>query len=103
MLVPMCGSKRAREGASSEAEPARGRRGPSSEADLARGGALLGRSGGPRGPSRRGLCYVRVFRVMFEGCLCFVFFAGFKQDSPGFLGDPRGCPRQYASTTDITR
>jgi hypothetical protein len=36
---------------------------------------------------------VRMFRVMFEECLCFVFFAGFKQDSPGFLGDPRGCPR----------
>jgi hypothetical protein len=23
-----------------------------------------------------------------------LFFAGFKQDSPGFLGDPQGCPRQ---------
>jgi hypothetical protein len=34
-----------------------------------------------------------VFRVRFAECLCFVFFAGFKQDSPGFLGDPRGCPR----------
>jgi hypothetical protein len=67
---------------------------PSSEADLARGGALLGRSGGPRGPSRRGLCCVRMFCVMFEECLCFVFFAGFKQDSPGFLGDPRGYPLQ---------
>jgi hypothetical protein len=22
-----------------------------------------------------------------------LFFAGFKQDSPGFLGDPQGCPR----------
>jgi hypothetical protein len=95
MLVPACGSRCAREGASSEAEPARGRRGPSSKAetrsrerepssevDLARGGALLGRSGGPRGPSRRGLCCVRMFRVMFEECLCFVFFAGFKQDPP---------------------
>jgi hypothetical protein len=84
MLVPMCGSKRAREGASSEAEPARGRRGPSSEADLARGGALLGRSGGPRGPSRRGLCYVRVFRVMFEGCLCFVFLQVLSRIPPIF-------------------
>jgi hypothetical protein len=97
MLVPVCGSRRASEGASSEAEPARGRRGPSSEAEPARGSVsprarrtslegvpcwtpLVGRGG----PSRRGLCYVRVFRVMFEGCLCFVFFAGFKQDSPGF-------------------
>jgi hypothetical protein len=27
---------------------------------------------------------------------CFVsFFAGFKQDFPGFLGDPQGCPRHY--------
>jgi hypothetical protein len=24
----------------------------------------------------------------------FWFSAGFKQDSPGFLGDPQGCPRQ---------
>jgi hypothetical protein len=27
--------------------------------------------------------------------LRFAFFAGFKQDSPRFLGDPCGCPRQY--------
>jgi hypothetical protein len=27
-------------------------------------------------------------------CVLFLFFAGFKQDSPGFLGDPQGCPRQ---------
>jgi hypothetical protein len=27
--------------------------------------------------------------------VCFIlFFAGFKQDFPGFLGDPQGCPRQ---------
>jgi hypothetical protein len=38
MLVPVCGSRCAREGASGEAEPARGRRGPSSEAEPARGG-----------------------------------------------------------------
>jgi hypothetical protein len=95
MLVPACGRRCAREGASSEAEPARGRRGPASEADharggrepsskvdLARGGALLGHFGGPRGRSRRGLCCVRMFCVMFEVCLCFVFFVGFKQDSP---------------------
>jgi hypothetical protein len=120
MLVPACGSRCAHEGASSEAEPARGRRGPSSEAEPARGwrglsseagsarggvsprarqtslegGALLGRSGGPWGPSRRGLCCVRMFCVRFKVCLCFVFFVGFKQDSPDFLGDPCGCPRQ---------
>jgi hypothetical protein len=38
MLVTACGSRCAREGASSEAEPARGRWGPSSEAEPARGG-----------------------------------------------------------------
>jgi hypothetical protein len=27
-------------------------------------------------------------------CVSFLFFAGFKQDPPGFLGDPQGCPRQ---------
>jgi hypothetical protein len=27
-------------------------------------------------------------------CILFLFFAGFKQGSPGFLGDPQGCPRQ---------
>jgi hypothetical protein len=84
MPVHACGSRCAREGTSSEADPARGRRGPSSEADpargrrepsseaelirgglepsseadLARGGALLGRFGGPRGPPRRGSCCV---------------------------------------------
>jgi hypothetical protein len=26
-------------------------------------------------------------------CVSFLFFAGFKQDSPSFLGDPQGCPR----------
>jgi hypothetical protein len=117
MLVPACGSRCAREGSSSEvepargkrgrsseAEPARGRRGPSSDADLARGGrepsseadlargdALLGRSDGPRGPPWRGLC--RACFVLGLRCVCVLcFFAGFKQDSPGFLGDPRGCP-----------
>jgi hypothetical protein len=48
----------------------------------------LGRSGGPRGPSRRGLCCVRTFCVRFEVCLCFVFFEGFKQDSPRFFREP---------------
>jgi hypothetical protein len=92
-------------GPSSEAEPARGWRGPSSEAGSARGsvsprarrtllegGALLGRSGGPRGPSRHGLCCVRMFCVRFEVCLCFVFFAGFNQDSPVLKGTLVGVP-----------
>jgi hypothetical protein len=29
-----------------------------------------------------------------ERCILFLFFAGFKQDSPSCLGDPQGCPRQ---------
>jgi hypothetical protein len=29
-----------------------------------------------------------------EVSLRFAFFAGFKRDSPGYLGDPYGCPRQ---------
>jgi hypothetical protein len=91
---------------SSEAEPARGGREPSSEAEPARGGALSGRTGGPWGPSLRGLCCVRMFWVMLGECLCFVFFAYFKQDSPGFLGDRRGCPRQlppsiYGRTSQV--
>jgi hypothetical protein len=28
---------------------------------------------------------------------CLFGFAGFKQGSPGFLGDPQGCPRQFVS------
>jgi hypothetical protein len=52
MPVPACGGGRAREGASSEAEPARGRREPSSGAEPARGG---------RGPRAR--------RSLLEGAL----------------------------------
>jgi hypothetical protein len=51
----------------------------------------LGLSGGPWGPPQRGPRRVCVLRLE----VCFVlFFSGFKQDSPGFLGDPQGCPRQ---------
>jgi hypothetical protein len=56
MLVPACGSRCTREGASNEAEPARGRRGPSSEAEPARGGVALERGGTRsrgRGPRAR--------------------------------------------------
>jgi hypothetical protein len=75
MPVHACGSRCAREGPSSEAnpvrggrdpsseaDPVRGGRDPSSEADLARGGALLGRFGGPRGPPRCGSCRVCALR-----------------------------------------
>jgi hypothetical protein len=62
---------------------------PSSEAEPARGGARLGLSSGPRGAPQRGLYRVCVLRIE----MCFVlFFAGFKQDSPGFLGTLRADP-----------
>jgi hypothetical protein len=51
MLVPTCGSRCAREGASSEAEPARGGRELSSEAEPARGGRELSSEAEP---ARRG-------------------------------------------------
>jgi hypothetical protein len=35
--------------------------------------------------------------VRLEVSLCVVFFAGFKRDSPGCLGDPYGCPRQFGT------
>jgi hypothetical protein len=56
---------------------------------------LVGR-GGHRGVG----CAVCVCFVL---CLCFVFFAGFKQDSPGFLGDPRGCPRHLCIPLTLGR
>jgi hypothetical protein len=49
---------------------------------------LVGR-GGHRGVGRA-LC-VRLSRR----CVLLLFFAGFKRDSPGCLGDPQGRPRQY--------
>jgi hypothetical protein len=33
-------------------------------------------------------------------CILLLFFAGFKQDFPGFLGDPQGCPRQVVTHVD---
>jgi hypothetical protein len=39
----------------------------------------------------------RALRVrLSKRCVLFLFFAGFKQDSFGFLGDPQGCPRQLS-------
>jgi hypothetical protein len=56
---------------------------------------LVGR-GGHRGVG----CSVRVcFMLGSTLGLCFAVFAGFKQDSPGFLGDPRGCPRHIQIRT----
>jgi hypothetical protein len=44
--------------------------------------------GGHRGVGRA-LCV-----CLSKRCVLFLFFASFKQDPPGFLGDPQGCPRQ---------
>jgi hypothetical protein len=35
-----------------------------------------------------------LFVRLSKRCVLFLFFAGLKQDSPGFLGDPQVCPRQ---------
>jgi hypothetical protein len=75
---------------SSEAEPARGGVSPRARRNLLEGAfdwaILVGRGGhysvGCAMCARLG-----------KRCVLF-FFAGFKQDSPGFLGDPQGCPRQ---------
>jgi hypothetical protein len=138
MPVPACGSRRAREGASSEAEMSpRARRNPL-EAGLSPRARRSPLEGGlsPRGrrnPFEGGVCprarwnlleggvCPRARRNLLEGpfdwatpagrgghrnvgralcvrlserCVLFLFFAGFKHDSPGFLGDPQGCPRQ---------
>jgi hypothetical protein len=106
MPVPACGSRRACEGASSEAEMSprarrslleggvspRVRRNPlvGGVSPRARRNPLEGAfdwatpvgRGGHRNVGRA-LC-VR----LSKGCVLFLFFAGFKQDSPGFLGDP---------------
>jgi hypothetical protein len=127
MPVHACRSKCAREGTSSEADPARGRRGPSSEADPTRGRREPSSEADPA----RGRCEpsseVDLIRGGFEPsseadfarggrfagplwwaagattawivlCVCFalgprlvlrfVFFAGFKQDSPRFFRGP---------------
>jgi hypothetical protein len=123
MLVPACVSRRACEGASSEAEvsprvrrnpleggvsprarrnPLEGGVNPRARRNLLEGGVslrarqillkgafdwatLVGR-GGHRSVGRA-LCV-----CLSKRCVLFLFFAGFKQDSPGFLGDPQGCP-----------
>jgi hypothetical protein len=104
MPVLACESRCAREGASSEAEPARGRRGPSSEAEPARGSvsprarrtslegapcwaALVGR-GGHRGVGRAVCaCFVLGLRCVLR------FLQVLRRILPDSLGDPLGCPR----------
>jgi hypothetical protein len=138
MPVPACGSRRACEGASSEAEMSpRARRNPleGGVSPRARRNPLEGGvsprarrnplEGGVSPQARRnpleGGVSPRARRNLLEGafdwatpvgrgghrsvgralcvrlskrCVLFSFFAGFKQDSPSFLGDPQGCPRQ---------
>jgi hypothetical protein len=88
----------------SEADPARGGSQPSSEADLAREsvypsseadltrGASVVLHWRAEGATGSWLCCVCVLGVRVD--LRFAFFAGFKRVSPGYLGDPYGCPRQ---------
>jgi hypothetical protein len=151
MFVPACGSRCARDGASSEAEMSpRARRNPleGGVSPRARRNPLEGGVSprARRNPLEGGVCPrarrnllegvfdwatpvgrgglrgvgPRVRRNLLEGvfdwatpvgrgglrsvgralcvrlserCVLLLFFAGFKQDSPGFLGDPHGCPR----------
>jgi hypothetical protein len=77
---------------------------PSSEADLTRGGVSpRARRTSPEGRFAAlprwavGATTVPVVLcacVRLEVSLRFAFFAGFKRDSLGCLGDPYGCPRQ---------
>jgi hypothetical protein len=110
MPVPAYGSRRAREGASSEAEmsprarrsPLEGGVSPRSRQNLLEGavsprarrnlleGAFDWATPVGRGGHRsvgRALC-VR----LSERCVLFLFFAGFKRDSPSFLGTLRAVP-----------
>jgi hypothetical protein len=84
MPVPACRSSCACEGASSEAEVSpRARRNPLEGAFD--GATPVGR-GGHRGVGR-------ALRVrLSKRCVSFLFFSGFKQDSPGFLGTLRAVP-----------
>jgi hypothetical protein len=112
MPVPVCGSRCAREGASSEAEvnlrarrnpleggvsprarwnPLEGGVSPRARRNLLEGdfawATPVGRGG------HRSVGHALCVRLR-KRCVLLLFFAGFKQDSPGFLGDPQGCPRQ---------
>jgi hypothetical protein len=125
MPVPVCESRRACEGALSEAEMSpRARRNPlegGASPRARRNPIEVGVSPRARQNPLEGGVSPRARRKLLEGafdwanpvgcgghrgvgrarcvclserCVLFLFFAGFKQDSPGFLGDPQGCPRQ---------
>jgi hypothetical protein len=63
------------------------RRGPHSRS------VPLCRPGRPRGPPGAWSCLVCVLGAWVDSW--FAFFAGFKRVSPGYLGDPYGCPRHF--------
>jgi hypothetical protein len=125
MPIPACGSRRACEGASSEAEvsprarrnPLEGGAGPRARRNPLEGGVSPRArrnplEGGVRPRARRNLLegafdwatsvgrggHRSVGRALCaclsKRCVSPSFFAGFKQDSLCFLGDPQGCPRQ---------
>jgi hypothetical protein len=103
MLVRMGGNRCARE-PSSEADIARGGVSPRARRTSPEGASVLERGG----PCSRGRFAVSPWwaagatRVTIVLCACvrvevslrFAFFAGLKRDSPGYLGDPYGSPRQ---------
>jgi hypothetical protein len=60
-------------------------------------GTSLRYLGGPRGPPRWRLRCARVLGASVDSW--FTFFAGFKRVSPGYLGDPYGCPRHRGAGT----
>jgi hypothetical protein len=113
MPIPACGSRCTCEGASSEAEVSprawknplergvspRARRNPLEGAvsPRARRNLLEGAFDWAAPVGRGDHCSVgrAVCACSGKRCILFSFFAGFKQDSPGFLGDPQGCPRQW--------
>jgi hypothetical protein len=102
MTVPACGSRCACEGPSSEAEPARGGVGPRARRSPLEGGVsprarwnpLEGAFDWATLVGRGGHCGVgRALRVCLgKRCVLFLFFAGFKQGSPGSLGTLRAVP-----------
>jgi hypothetical protein len=87
MLVPVCGSRRAREGASSEAEPAREIVSPRARRTLLEGvpcwAALVGR-GGHRGVG----CAVCVCFVLCSRSVCVLCFLQVLSKIPSFFRGP---------------
>jgi hypothetical protein len=106
MPVPACGSGRAREGASSEAEmnprarrsPLEGGVSPRARRNLLEGAldwaTPVGRGG------HRGVCRALCVRLS-ERCFILVFWQVLSRIPPVVLGDPLGCPRQCELVADM--